>query len=147
MSVALWIWIGLLVLFVIAEAATAQLVSLWFIAGSIVAAIMAALGLNFWVQIATFLLVSLVALLLLRPLIVKNLKPQLTPTNADMVIGKIAVVKETVDNTLGQGRVAVDGLDWTARSYYGDVLTKGDRVVVYAIDGVKLIVVPIKEEQ
>lgn len=146
MNVAVWVWAGLLVFFIIAEAVTAQLVSIWFIAGSVVAAILAAVGADIWVQVLAFLVVSIATILLLRPIVKKNLTPQLTPTNADKSIGKVAVVKETVDNTLGQGRVAVEGMEWAARSYYGDVIEEGDRAVVYAIDGVKLIVVPVKED-
>lgn len=146
MTVAVWVWIGLLVLFIIAEAATAQMVSIWFIAGAIVASICAAFNLSVVIQIVAFLVVSVLLIVFLRPLAKKKLTPKIIPTNADMVIGKVAVVKETVDNTQGQGRVAVDGIDWTARSYYGDVIAEGDRAVVYAIDGVKLIIVPIKED-
>lgn len=146
MPVALWVWLGLLVLFIIAEAATAALVSVWFMAGAIVAAVAAGFGAPVWLQIVLFVVVSGVAMLIFRPYIKKKITPEITPTNADMVIGKEVIVKETVDNTLGTGRVLVGGQIWTARSYYGDVIQEDGRAVIYAIDGVKLIVVPVKEE-
>lgn len=147
MSVAAWVWLGLLIAFIILEAATAQMVSIWFIIGSLVSFVFALVNMGVVWQVLAFIVVSVVCLLLIRPLAKKRLTPHITPTNADMNVGRIAVVRETVNNDLGTGRVLVDGKEWAARSYYGDVLNSDDRAVVHAIDGVKLIVIPMKEEQ
>ena len=52
------IWLGLLVLFGILEAATVALVSLWFMAGSLAALIAALCGAGLPVQVGVFLAVS-----------------------------------------------------------------------------------------
>ena len=65
------------------------------------------------------------------------------PTNADMIIGKTALVTQaiTVDN---KGRVTVDGQSWLAQA---DVpLAVGDHVIVEKITGVTLSVSPQTEK-
>ncbi len=146
MEVASWIWLGIIVLFLVAELATVQLVSVWFIIGSVCAFIAALFDVPVLVQIIIFFGVSILALLLLRPMLKSRIDPALVATNADRVIGKIGIVKETVDNEMGLGRVCVEGLEWTARSYSGAVIPEGDRVGINAIEGVKLIVYPIQKE-
>ena len=96
------IWRGLMVLFLILEAACPlHLVSLWFAAGSL-----AALGIYFlngalWLQVAVFLLVSCILLVSLWPLSKKYLTPKLTATNIDSIIGSTGYVSVTVDNIEG----------------------------------------------
>ena len=110
------IWLGLLVLFGILEAATVALVSLWFMAGSLAALIAALCGAGLPVQVGVFLVVSALLLACLRPLVRRYVTPRITATNADSVIGKVAVVTEAVDNIAAQGAVKVGGVVWTARS-------------------------------
>ena len=68
----------------------------------------------------------------------KLMKKDIKPTNADRVVGKEAVVTETVDNLRGQGLVSVGGNVWTARSENDLVLPEGSRVTILRIEGVKL---------
>ena len=96
------IWLGLLVLFGILEAATVALVSLWFMAGSLAALIAALCGAGLPVQVGVFLAVSALLLACLRPLVRRYVTPRITATNADSVIGKVAVVTEAVDNIAPQ---------------------------------------------
>lgn len=98
------IWLGLLVLFGILEAATVALVSLWFMAGSLAALIAALCGAGLPVQVGVFLVVSALLLACLRPLVRRYVTPRITATNADSVIGKVAVVTEAVDNIAAPGR-------------------------------------------
>ncbi len=141
-----WIWLIALVAFIILEAATVQMVAIWFIAGSVAAFIASLLGVNLTWQVIIFIAVSALSLLLLRPIAKKKLEPKIVATNADMVIGKTAVVIESIDNDEDKGRARVSGVDWTARSYYKTKIKKDTKVTVVAIDGVKLIVVPENEE-
>lgn len=141
-----WVWLLVLVGLIILEAATVQLVAIWFVSGSLAAMIASMFNLSISWQLVLFVVFSGLSLLFLRPLIAGKLETRKIPTNADMVIGKTAVVIEKIDNDLAQGRVKVSGLDWTARSYDKSVIEKGSKVGVCAIDGVKLIVIPIKED-
>ena len=62
-------------------------------------------------------------------------------TNADRILDKECVVRETIDNLRGTGAVAVDGKVWTARMLNEDETAReGEIVIARRIDGVKLIV-------
>ncbi len=136
------IWFAALVLFGIAEAVTVSLVSVWFLAGALVALIAALCGAPIWLQVLLFLCVSVALLASLRPLVRKFITPKLTRTNVESLIGKAAVVTENIDNISAQGSAKVGGVVWTARSTDGSPIPAGARVVVDRIEGVKVFVSP-----
>ena len=138
------IWLVLLILFAIVEGATVGLVSIWFAAGALVALLTTFFTANIWIQITLFLLVSLVTMVIVRPLARKYVFPTVVPTNADRVIGHQAVVTEDIDNLSAKGVAVVFGVAWTARSETGDPIPKGTTVLVKRIDGVKLFVAPVQ---
>ena len=138
MNWAAIIWLGLMVAFLIAEASTVTVISLWFAAGSLVAMAMALLGGAIWLQVLTFLVVSAVALTALRPLVRKYLTPKLTATNIDSVIGSVGIVTATIDNVGATGQVKLNGMEWTARSTSGESIPAGSKVRVDKIEGVKV---------
>ena len=134
-------WVAALVVFLIVEAVTAGLVSIWFVFGSRVALICAALGAAVWLQIFWFVIVSVATLVLTRPLVKRYVDSRSVATNADRSIGRAAVVTERIDNLAATGAVKLDGVVWTARSTDDAVaIETGERVTVRAIEGVKLIV-------
>ena len=133
-------WAVAIVVFAILEAITTQLVSVWFIVGSIAALLSRWLGAPFYLQLIVFVGVSAITLVRTRPLIKKHLKPKNEPTNADRVIGQTAVVTETIDNLAAKGQVKVDGQIWSARCSEDTVIEEGKQVEIKRIDGVKLIV-------
>ena len=134
-------WVAALVVFLIVEAVTAGLVSIWFVFGSLVALICAALGAAVWLQIFWFVIVSVATLVLTRPLVKRYVDSRSVATNADRSLGRAAVVTERIDNLAATGAVKLDGVVWTARSTDDAVaIETGERVTVRAIEGVKLIV-------
>ena len=134
-------WLCAVILFLIVEALVPGLVSIWFAVGSVPALISALCGGPVWLQVVLFLVCSVLALVLTRPLAKKYVNSRVQPTNADMLIGKDCVVKETVDNLQGTGAVSVGGKVWTARTETeGEVLPVGSVAKVLRIDGVKLII-------
>ncbi len=133
-------WIVLLVVLIIVEAVTAQLVTIWFAAGAAAALVAELCGLQQWLQWVIFIAVSALTLIATRPLVRKVTNKTVQPTNADRCIGQTAVVTEDIDNIEGKGQVNVNGITWTARSSDGSVFKKDERVTVERIDGVKLIV-------
>ena len=141
-----YIWLGVLVLMVVVEIMTTQLVSTWFAVGAFGAFLAALLGGDLLVQKVVFTAVSAVALIITRPLVKKLTKNKTVPTNADMVIGKTGIVTEKIDNIAETGLVKAGGSVWTARSGDNTVIETGERVTVLEIKGVKLIVTPIKDE-
>lgn len=137
------IWMGLMVAFLIAEAACPfHLISIWFAAGSLVAAIVSLLGGQLWLQIALFLVVSGALLALLWPMVRKVLRPSLTKTNVDAIIGSAGIVTERIDNLNASGHVKLGAMEWTARSTNGTVIEAGTQIIVDRIEGVKAYVTP-----
>lgn len=137
-----WIWLTLLGVFIVVEAATVALVCIWFIAGAAVALILALCGLPLWSQIAAFVVVSAVLLVCLRPFLKKYINAKKTDTNVDALIGKKALVTEPIDNLHGKGAISVSGNLWTARSANEAPIEKDTVVIIRKIEGVKAFVEP-----
>ena len=140
MNEMVYIWLGALMLFLVLEAATAGITSLWFVVGSLAALGLALLNVAVWFQVAVFFAVSLTALFLLRPMVKKFIEPKKAKTNVDSLIGTQGVVLERIDNISGQGRVKLGGMEWSARSENGENIEKDAVVTVIRIEGVKVIV-------
>lgn len=134
------IWSVLIVVFAAVELATVGLASIWFALGALAALLVTLLHVPVAAQIAVFLVVSVAALIVTRPLAKKYLNSRTQRTNADRVLGTSALCTETINNTLGTGAVQVDGKIWSARSTNGKIIEAGATVAVVEIAGVKLIV-------
>ena len=139
MNVETVVWIAAIIIFGLAEAATAGLVSIWFVIGSVAGLIVAALGGPVWLQVVLFFVVSIAALIVTRPL-VKRMKKDNVATNADRVLGGTARVTEVIDNTVPTGAVYIDGKTWSARSADESVIPVGALVRVVRMEGVRLFV-------
>ena len=137
------IWLLVAIIFGVIEAATVQLMSIWFAVGAVAAMAAALLGAGVWLQFVVFLVVALLVLAFTRPLVKKVLKVGRVHTNADSVVGRIAAVTVEIAGPDEVGRVLVDGQDWAAVSEDGTPIPKGERVLVKAIEGVKLVVEPM----
>ena len=144
MNWAAIIWLVLMVVFLVAEASTVTLVSLWFAAGSLAAMIISLLGGAVWLQTVSFLAVSVVLLTALRPLVRKFITPRLTATNVDSVIGSTGLVTAPINNVSASGQVKLGAMVWTARSSSGAVISEGTLVKVDKIEGVKVFVSPVE---
>ena len=142
MNWAAILWLVLIVLFLLVEAGTVAIVSLWFAAGSLAAMIVSLLGGPFWLQVAVFLAVAGVLLAALRPLVRKYFTPKLTKTNVDSVVGSTGLVTVAIDNVSAVGQVKLGAMYWTARSTSGVVIPEGTLVQVDRIEGVKVFVSP-----
>lgn len=134
------VWLVAFVVFLIAEAVTVGIVSIWFAGGALLSMIAAALGAQIWLQICIFVVVSAVLLVLTRPVVEKHLSKHKIPTNADALIGQTAVVTEDIDNDETVGSVKINGQIWSAYTEDGGFAKKGDKVTVTNIQGVHLIV-------
>ena len=146
MNTAAWIWLGIFVLFLVIEAGTVSLVSTWFAGGALVAMLAALLGAVPVVQILLFMGVSCILLTLLRPFLRKFITPKQTKTNMDAVIGSEGIVLTQIDNDLSQGQVRLGAMEWTARSTTGEKLRPGTQIKVDRIEGVKVFVSTVKQE-
>ena len=131
-------WIILFLVLLLIELATVNLVSIWFAVGAIAAFITSFFTDSVLLQLFVFVVVSVVSLFVTLPIVKKvKSKDKFVPTNLDRVLGKEAeVTKEIKPNHYGE--VQVFGTTWTAT---GDEVFKfGEKAIVDAMDGVKLIV-------
>lgn len=134
-------WLVALVVFLVIEAVTLGLATIWFAGGALVALIAAMCGAGLGIQVASFLVVSLVLLIFTRPFAVRFLSKDTLKTNVDRVIGMEGVVTEEISNLAGTGKVSLGGNIWTARTENeGGTIPVDAVVAVLRVEGVKLIV-------
>lgn len=133
-------WLVAFVLFTIGEAATVGLTSIWFAIGALASLISVGLGASIKLQAGVFLFVSGASMVLFRPMVKNYLKPGHEATNADSLVGKIALVTETVDNITNTGSLQIRGQYWSAISAHDVVIPSDTKVRILEIQGVKLVV-------
>lgn len=134
------LWIVSLIAFIVVEAVTAQLVTIWFAAGALCALVAEVLDAPLWLQLTIFVVVSAITLAATRPLVKKMKSKPSVSTNADSIIGQKALVTEEIDNLAAKGRADVNGMSWSARSEDNTKIPAGTEVIIQRIEGVKLIV-------
>jgi membrane protein implicated in regulation of membrane protease activity len=139
------VWLVLLVLFVIVEAADPALVSIWFCGGALVALVISLFAPQMIVlQMVAFVVVSVIMVLALRPFAKRFLDKNKVATNADANIGKVCQVVTEIQPARF-GRVKLEGLEWMARADV--VLPVGTWCRVLAIEGAKVVVTPLAVEE
>ncbi len=137
-------WAIITVVLTTAELLTTQLVAIWFAAGSLAAFVSALLGASFNFTLIIFVGVSVLLLILTRPIAKKLLKTKAVPTNADAIINETAIVCEKIDNLSDSGRIYINGLNWLAKSFDESViLEEGQKCTIAEIKGVTAIVKPL----
>lgn len=140
------LWLGLVAVLLIAEAATVGLTTIWFAGGALLAAFAALAGAGPVIQWGLFIVVSLILLIFTRPWALRFMNAGRTKTNVESLIGASAVVLEEVDNLKETGKAQVNGMEWTVRTEKEDEkIEKGAVVTVEKVEGVKLIVTRRKE--
>ena len=137
------LWLSLCIILVIIECATINLVSIWFAIGALAASITSLFIDQIMIQVGVFVIVSILSFLAIRPIAKKFFSSSNVKTNLDRVIGKIGIVTEEISK-LNPGEVKVDGKKWTAIS--DKKIKKDSKVEILAIEGVKLLVKEVKEE-
>lgn len=137
------LWLLAAVILAVGEMLTLSLFVAPFAGGALAAAVVAWLGLGGLASWATFLVVSAVLLVALRPLARAHGRtaPQLR-TGTAALTGRSALVVERIANHEGVGAIRLDGELWTARSYLDDVIPAGEHVEVIEIRGATALVSP-----
>ena len=133
------LWLGLAIGLAVLEASTFNLVSIWFAVGAVGGLAANWLGAGFTLQLTVFAVVSLLCLVVTRPL-VGRLKPRNTvDSGADSNLGRTALVITPIRPDQ-PGRVRVDGVDWRAESALS--LEAGELCRVTAVGSTTLTVEP-----
>lgn len=137
----IWLyWVIAALLLFIVELFTSGFAVICLSIGAIGGAIAAASDASIEMQLLTFAIVSMVAIICVRPLLKRLFfkNGEKVATNASAMVGKRGVVCQEVDED--SVRVMVEGVDWRAKSEDGELLPIGTKVVVTAIDSVVLTV-------
>lgn len=135
------VWLIAFVVFLVVEAMTASLTSIWFAGGALAALVAQVLGAGLEPQLAVFVVVSFVLFMMVRPFAYKYLYRKKTKTNVDSFAGRRVMVKERISNEAGTGSVALSDETWLARAVNeGEVFEPGSVVTVAAVSGAKLLV-------
>ena len=134
-----YVWILLFIAFTMAEAFTpVTLVSIWFAVGSLAGLLASALKLSVPIQIAVFIIVSVVFLVVVNILYRKHRK--VSVASIGTVVGRKALVVEPIDNVNG-GKIYLDGSVWTAYTVMkGEFVEKDEHVRVVRTEGSKAYV-------
>lgn len=136
-----WIWLGIVIVLVLIEISTVNLVTVWYIASAIVSLILSLFIDSYFIEFLVFVILGTILLFTTRKYLLQLIGKNNEKTNLDRVIGMEAIVTEEISKNKS-GEVKVDGKRWTAIS---DKTIKVDSTVkVLSIDGVKLKVEEVK---
>lgn len=134
-------WLAIFVILLIIEIVTMGLTTIWFAGGALAAMAAGLIGFGTGIQILVFLVVSVLLLVLTRPIAVKYFNQERQKTNAESLIGQQALVLEDIDTLQAAGLVEVRGQEWSAKTDEPNGrIAKNKVVVIEGIQGVKLIV-------
>ena len=141
------IWIVIGVLAIVLELSTpSAMVSIWFAVGAFVSAVCAFFNLPIVVQIIVCLVVTVLFILIVRPMAVKYMRGNIVATNADRLIGDIAVVTKEIKED-AWGEVRVQGMTWSAVDLHHSIIPEHAKVRIVAIEGAKLLVKAINQKE
>ena len=135
-----WIWIAVIVLAIVIEVLTDQLVSIWFVPGAVVATILDFCDVKLLWQILVILVLAAAGIIFAKTYVEKKLRSKISKTNIEAIVGERCIVTEKIDNYAGCGQVKIKGQIWSARGVLeDDVFDEGEHLRVVAIEGVKVI--------
>ena len=136
-------YIGWLIVFVVfagLELVSLGMTCIWFAIGALAACVTSFITDNWIIQAVIFVVVTVVVLVILRPIAVKYINQKAEKTNVESMEGKVGKVLVEINNINATGKILVDGMEWTARSSDGQIIKKDALVEVVNIEGVKAIV-------
>lgn len=140
----LWIWLVITILTAVVELITTDLVSIWFTIGGICALIAYFLEASQAIQIIVFVVISIIFIIITRPLAKKYLRTNIVSTNYDRVIGQHGLVLKKIDADT-RGEVKVLSTQWSACSFDNSTLEAGDYCEILAVEGAHLVVKKINK--
>jgi len=145
-QITLILWGTLIIVSLIVELITDELTIIWGTIGAIFAFLAAIFKAEIWLQLLIFIVFTALTIIIFRPIIKKFTKKEIVRTNADRIIGKVAIVTEPFKNN-EVGKVVVNGQSWRATSISFQEFFEGEKVQVEGLSGTKVIVSKINNEK
>lgn len=140
------VWLIVAVAFGIAELMTTSLTLVWFSIGALVLMVLSTFIESVIIQIALFAAISITLLVTFTKYFVDKDKTFKYNTNLQGIEQKTGVVKVEI-LPYATGIVTLTGEDWTAISDSNEKIEVGQLVKIIRIEGVKLVVKPIDNQE
>lgn len=137
--ISLILWGVLIVVSLVVELITEELTIIWGTVGAIFAFLAALLHTDVWIQLLVFVVFTSLTIIVSRPIIKKYAQKEVIRTNADRIIGMVAVVAEPFENG-NIGKVTVNGQTWRAVSTTNEHFYEGEKVQIEGLSGTKVII-------
>ena len=148
MDVMFWVWFAVILITIVVEAFTMEIISIWFTVGAIPSFILAGFDAVGWeIQLVIFIVLSAVLILSLRK-ITKNflLRNSNAKTNLASIIGtRVRMIEMTDFDSVGT--VKINGITWSAVGEKGETIESGEVVEIVKIAGNKLFVKKVNEKE
>jgi membrane protein implicated in regulation of membrane protease activity len=141
-----WIlWLALAAALVAAEVHTQTLYALFLAVGALLALVLAAVGLPFWLQVSVAGVAGAAGLVAVRPVAARLMQERRTapyrfPGMAGGLVGQRAITTDTVGDEHHPGHAVLGGERWLAMTDAADPLPAQTEVVVAAVRGTTLLV-------
>ncbi len=133
------VWLAIVLLGIVIEALTTELISVYFSLGSLISMICAIIGISFWPQLWIFVIVTAISLFATRPLFLKYIKTNEVKTNTESLVGKrFKLIKEISEGSFGE--VSIAGVVWNVSTNDNSSIEVDSTVEILALEGSKLIV-------
>ena len=134
MDVWSWIYIAILALSLLLVKLLGRFLPLVAAPASLIARVLSLFSLPLYIELSAFFVLLAVALVAFR------LSPRRPETSLEGMVGRMCTVTEPILPFVG-GQVEVDGGLWAARAISPELMhQQGARLVVLAIEGVKVVV-------
>lgn len=137
-------WLIVFIILLVIEIISVSLISIWFCVGALAAMICSVLGFDLYVQLGVFAAVSLICVILTRPLARRLHKKDIKPTNVNAFVGRRVLVYSAINNIENIGEIKINDIIWKAKSSDGSIIEKGKLVVIDEIKGVTAYVSLVK---
>ena len=137
-------WLITAGIFFIFEMATTGFLIFWLGIGALLAMVTSFITNSIIAQTVVFVITSCILIPLTKPLADKFTSKKTVATNSYSLIGKRGIVTIDINPIEATGQVKVNGEIWSAKSQDNLSISKGTEIEVFDIDGVKLIVSPVK---
>ena len=132
-------WVAVMLVAIVIEVSTTQLVSIWFAGGALISAILAIFRIPFVWQILAFAVMTTILLVLSKLVFKKKIEVKDTKTNSDSLVGlELLVVSRVTDKTVGEGKIR--DVVWTVITNDTTPIETGEYAVIKEIVGNKLLV-------
>jgi len=134
-----WFWVAATVILILIEAFTMGLTTIWFACGAFLMIFLSMTHMSFKLQLLLFVVISCALLFSTRPFAIKKLESKRIKTNSDALVGKKAIVTETIE-PLKKGAIKINGVEWTATTSDESTVEKGKECVITDIQGATAVV-------